>query len=318
MIVVAGEALVDLLVGPDASVSAKPGGGPYNAARAIGRLGVPVSFLGRLSTDRFGQILLDRLTSDGVGAGLIVRTDEPSTLAVAELDAAGSATYRFYTLGTAAAGLTPDGLPSMPAEPAALHVGTLGLVLEPLADAVEALVGRLPPPTLVMMDLNARPAAMPDRAAWTARVERLLERVDVLSASLDDLAVLRPDQDPGAAAAGVLRAGPRVVLLTDGGRPARIVTVRGTTLLAPHPVEVVDTVGAGDTFGGGFLAAWGGAGRGRGTDLDDDAALHDATERALVGAALACTREGAEPPTAVELASALRDRARGPRSTPVP
>lgn len=304
MIVVAGEALVDLLVAPDGTVVATPGGGPYNAARAIGRLGIPASFLGRLSTDRFGKTLHHRLVADGVRTDLVVRTDDPTTLAVAELDASGSATYRFYTQGTSAAGLTPEALPTFAEAPAALHIGTLGLVLEPLATAIETLVAGIPPDSLVMLDLNARPAAMTDRTAWATRVERLLGRVDVLSASLDDVRVLRPEVEPEAAASEILALGPRVVLLTDGGRPARIVTRRGTAALTPPQVEIVDTVGAGDTFSGGFLAAWVGAGRSRGEALDDDAAVQAATRRALIGAALNCTRAGAEPPTAAELSMA--------------
>ena len=113
-----------------------------------------------------------------------------------------------------------------------------------------------------------------------------------------------PSIEPEVAAAAVLALGPQVVLLTDGGRPARIVTRRGTTALEPPRVTIVDTVGAGDTFSGGFLAAWIGAGRGRGAALDDDPALVAATRRALAGAALNCTRAGAEPPTADELAAA--------------
>lgn len=304
MIVVAGEALIDLLLGPDGSIHAAPGGGPFNAARAMARLGAPAAFLGRLSSDRFGRMLRERLEADGVDLALVVPTDQPTTLAVAELDAGGSATYRFYTDGTSAAGLTPDALPTLPAGTGALHVGTLGLVLEPVASAIEALVSTAPDAGLVMIDLNARPAAMPDRDAWVARIDRLLGRADVVSASLDDLRILRPDLDLAEAAASVLARGPRVVLLTDGPRPARIVTPRGTTSHEPPRLPVVDTVGAGDSFGGGFLATWILAGRCR-PDLDDDAALGDAVRGALMVASLNCTRQGADPPTAAELASAL-------------
>lgn len=304
VIVVAGEALIDLILAPDGSLHAAAGGGPFNASRAIGRLDVPVAFLGRLSVDRFGGMLRDRLRADGVDLALVVDTEAPTTLAVAELDARGSAAYRFYTAGTSAAGLTPDDLPALPDPLDAVHVGTLGLVLEPVATAMEALVGRVPATTLVMIDLNARPAALADRSSWAARIDRLLGRADVMSASLDDLAVLLPDAPLEAAVARVLGRGPRVVLLTDGPRPARIVTRRGTATLAPPLLPVVDTVGAGDSFGGGFLATWIGQGLGR-DDLDDDAALADAVGRALLIASLNCTKRGAEPPTTAEVASAL-------------
>ena len=107
MIVVAGEALVDLIARPDGTIAAVPGGGPYNAARAIGRLGVPVAWIGVLSSDRFGRELEAGLTADGVALDLVQRTDLPTTLALAELDASGAATYRFYTDGTSAPALVP-------------------------------------------------------------------------------------------------------------------------------------------------------------------------------------------------------------------
>ena len=115
MIVVAGEALVDLVPGQDDALRAHPGGGPFNTARTIGRLGQPVAFLGRLSSDRFGRTLEAMLEADGVGLGSVVRTDEPTTLALAEVDAAGAARYRFYERATSAPGLEPaDALAALP------------------------------------------------------------------------------------------------------------------------------------------------------------------------------------------------------------
>ena len=137
MIVVAGEALIDLIVDPDGGLAAVPGGGPYNCARTIARLGQPVTFLGRISTDRFGRRLHANLEADGVAVTHIVETDDPTTLAVAELDTSGSATYHFYFEGTSAAGLTDtDAAGVLTADVAALHVGTLGLVIEPAGPRV--------------------------------------------------------------------------------------------------------------------------------------------------------------------------------------
>ena len=187
--------------------------------------------------------------------------------------------------------------------PAALHVGTLGLVLEPLGSTVEFAVERVPPETLVMLDLNARPAAMPDevdRAGWTRRVERLLDRVDVVKASVDDLDWFRPQMLPHAVAGSMIAAGTRAVLMTDGAAPVRIVTAGGTRDVEPPRVEVVDTVGAGDAFGGAFLARWIGEGRVR-EELEDADAVVDATRLAVRVASITCTRAGADPPTAAEL-----------------
>ncbi|HEX5828922.1 MAG TPA: PfkB family carbohydrate kinase, partial [Candidatus Limnocylindrales bacterium] len=152
MIVVAGEALVDLIVRADGSLVAVPGGGPYNAARAVGRLGVPVAWLGGLSSDRFGRQLEVGLVEDGVSLALVQRTDAPTTLALAELDAGGAATYRFYTQGTSAPLVLPGPLHrGLPAGTRAVHAGTLGLVLDPMATTLEALVAALPEDVLVLV-----------------------------------------------------------------------------------------------------------------------------------------------------------------------
>jgi fructokinase len=302
VIVVIGEALIDLLVRPHGRVEAAPGGGPFNTARTIARLGQRAAFAGRLSTDAFGRRLRDVLEADGVDLRLIESTDDPTTLAVVEAGADGAADYRFYLEGTSAPGLRPAVVERL-GRPAALHVGTLGLVLEPLGSTVELAVDTMPPETVVMLDLNARPAAMPDdvdRAAWTRRVEQLLDRVDVVKASVEDLDWFRPQLSPHAAAESIVSAGVRAVLMTDGPAPVRIVADRWTHDVESPRVEVVDTVGAGDAFGGAFLARWIGEGRAR-DDLEDVDAVVDATRFAVRVASITCTRAGADPPTAAEL-----------------
>lgn len=302
VIVVIGEALIDLLVQPDGRVEAALGGGPFNTARTIARLGQPVAFAGRLSTDAFGRRLHDALAADGVDLDLVDSTDDPTTLAVVQARAAGAADYRFYLEGTSTPGLGPEVVERL-GRPAALHIGTLGVALEPIGSTVELAVGSMPPDTLVMLDLNARPAATLDRDAWVGRVERLLGRVDVVKASVEDLRWLRPDTDAHVAAAELVAAGPRVVLVTDGAAPVRIETGTGTHTVEPPRIEVVDTVGAGDAFGGAFLARWIGEDRDR-EGLADADALVDATRFAVRVATISCARPGADPPTAAELARA--------------
>jgi fructokinase len=303
MIVVGGESLIDLIVYPGGRLAAIPGGGPFNTARTIGRLGGSSAYLGRLSTDRFGRALLDRLILDGVDCRFVQSTDQPTTLAVAELDDVGTATYQFYVEGTSAPGLSFDGLEPgpLPAGARALHVGTLGLVLEPMGTTLESLVQAAGEDVVVMVDPNCRPSATPDPVALRARVQRLAVRADVIKVSHDDLAFLYPATDPDAAARALLEVGPSAILVTDGGRATHIV-VRGGAMELPVPrVEVVDTVGAGDAFGGAFLSSWIERALGRDELVDPDR-LRPSVEFAIRVASETCRRAGAEPPTAAEMA----------------
>jgi fructokinase len=300
-VLVVGEALIDLLVAPDAAVDARPGGGPYNAARTMARLGTRVHFLGGLSEDRFGALLRGHLLGDGVGLEHAVLTSAPTTLAVAELDPSGAATYRFYLDGTAAPQVRDeDARAALEDGTAAVHVGTLGLVLEPLATSTEGLVADLGPHRLLFVDPNCRPRVIADREAYLARVDRILGRADVVKVSGDDLDVLAPGVEPTEAARGLLARGPRVVLFTDGAEAVRVLTDGSEDVVDVPQVEVVDTVGAGDAFGGAFLSFWLADGRGR-EDLADRAALVATARRAVQVASITCGRVGADPPRLEEL-----------------
>jgi fructokinase len=300
VILVAGEALVDLVPDADGALRPHPGGGPFNTARTIGRLGQAVAFLGRLSTDRFGQRLERMLADDGVDLATAIRTDDPTTLALAELDEAGAAQYRFYERGTSAPGLEPaEALAAVPPGVAVLHVGTLGIHLEPIADAVEALVGRLAGTALVAVDPNVRPGVLRDPAAFRARLARLLGRADLVKLSADDLAWLAPGLPPDVAVRSLLGSA-RAGILTLGGDGALVVTAAGAAKVAAPRVDVVDTIGAGDAFGGGLVAWWVMHGLGR-AELGDLDAVLEATRFACRVAALTCARAGASPPTLPEL-----------------
>lgn len=301
MIVVAGEALIDLLVLPDDQVRATSGGGPYNTARTIARLGTDVAFLGRLSSDRFGRRLARELELDGVDLGSVIRTDEPTTLAIAEIDRDGGATYRFHVAGTSAAGLTADEARTILARtPTALHLGTLGLTIEPIASSLTSLALELPAATLLMVDANCRPASIADPAAYVARLRRVLARAAIVKASVEDLAYLLPGTTPFDAARHLVATGSGVVLITDGPRPVRVVgTGVDLEVLVPR-VIVTDTVGCGDAFGGAFLARWVERGRGKATLRDADV-LRDAATIAVHVAAITATRAGADPPVRSEV-----------------
>jgi fructokinase len=302
VIVVAGEALFDLVLDPAGGVEAHPGGGPFNTARTIGRLQQPVAFLGRLSTDGFGTRLERMLAADGVRLDTIVHTEDPTMLALAEVDEAGVARYRFYDQGTSAAGLVAqDALRVLPHTAVGmLHVGTLGLMLEPMASALEAVIEALGDRPLVALDPNCRPWAIADPDAYRRRLRRVLARADLVKVSEEDVAWLDPDLAPVAAARALLQHGPRAVLLTRGGAGAVVVTAAGETAVPVPPVVIADTIGAGDAFGGGFLAWWRAQGLSR-EALADHERVVEATRFACLVAAKTCERPGASPPRLEEL-----------------
>ena len=305
MIVVAGEALIDLIAKPDGTLAAIPGGGPYNCARTVARLGGDATFLGRISTDRFGRMLRENLVADGVHVDRVVTTDDPTTLAVAELDALGSATYRFYLDGTSAAGLTDtDASGVLGPGVTTLHVGTLGLVAEPAGTTIERLVHAASTGALVMLDPNCRPSATRDPDTFRRRIDRIAGRADVVKASEDDLRFLDPTATPDAVIERFLELGVRVVLRTDGDRVVKVRTPKDRVSVPVPRVDVVDTVGAGDAFGGGFLAAWTAAGHGP-RELASIDRVVEAVTFAIRVAGLTCSRAGADPPTLAEVEAAL-------------
>jgi fructokinase len=303
VIVVAGEVLVDLVVRADGGVDARLGGGPYNTARTLARLGAPTTFFGGLADDRFGRLLRGALDAEGVVIGVPAPSAAPTTLALVDLDEAGVASYAFYLTGTAAADLDYPALAAAfdPVLVKAVHVGALGLVMEPIGSAVERLVlTDVPPDALVMLDPNCRPGAIADRTAYLGRIGRIAARADVVKASVDDLDYLYPRSSAAGAAELLLAAGSALVLVTDGPRPARAFLPGAVLAVEVPAVEVVDTIGAGDAFGGGFLAWWSSNGLTR-SDLKRPSLVRTAVQAGAAVAAATCGRPGADPPTRADL-----------------
>ncbi|ALG06089.1 carbohydrate kinase family protein [Kibdelosporangium phytohabitans] len=309
MIVVAGEALVDLvpakstLDGEPGALLPRLGGGPYNVAVTVGRLGTPVSFLSRISTDDFGDALVERLTVSNVDASYLQRGPEPTTLAVTSLGPDGSARYTFYAEGTADRLFeAPSALP----EAAILSLGTLSLVLEPGASAYEQVMRRTG--ALIALDPNVRPVLIADADAYRARFESWLPDVGLLKLSEEDaewLAGKAPGpKDAVEAAREWQQRGPAAVVLTRGSKGLAVVTGPGELIEVPATeTNVVDTIGAGDTVQGALLSWLYTKGVRSSEHLRalDGQAWRTALRFAGAAAAITVSRAGAEPPFAAEL-----------------
>lgn len=305
MILVAGEALIDMLPDGPGRFRALPGGSPYNVALALGRLGAAAGFLCPMSTDAFGDRLMAGLTEAGVDLSPCPRTGALSTLGFVEFAAGRSAPrYAFYTAGTAGCALTAADIPRPPGPTvAAVHLGSFSLAVEPCGSALEALAGAVGPERVVSVDPNIRPFLVADPAAYRARLGRLLARADVVKVSEEDLEWLEPGTSPEVCVSRWLGQRARLVVVTRGEAGATAFA-RGFRVDRPAvPVEVADTVGAGDTFQAAILARLAADGHLSPEGLGglDPEGVGGVLEFAARAAAITCSRPGCDPPWSAEL-----------------
>jgi fructokinase len=306
MILVGGEALLDLVV-TDGVVLPSPGGGPYNTARALGRLGASVGFLGRLSRDHFGSMLTNVLAESGVSLDYTSHGPEPSALAIAHRSADGEADYSFYLAGTTFGYAT---FPTPGADVRALCVGSLALALEPSASALEALVESERDNRIVVIDPNVRAEAITEHGGYRARFDRCCRAAHIVKLSASDASWLLPGMGHEEVAPRLLDLGADLVVVTLGADGAIAKTQRAAARVPAQRVHVVDTIGAGDAFGAGLLVALEQQGvlvPGGLVGLADSDLEHVLSFASAV-AALTCARSGAETPTLSEVAELL-DRA---------
>jgi len=325
---VLGECLVDLAplasaqrqqpdVGPREQplqhLAAMPGGSPANVAIGLARLGVPTLFGARFSRLGFGPWLRQNLVANGVDLALSVEADEPPTLAVVTLDGDGRASYTFYGPGTADWQWQPHELvgPSSLEGVLAVHTGSLALAFPPGADVLASWLRSLREHgnVLICIDPNVRLGLLGDLGDYRERLDRMLLDAHIVKMSMEDLGALAPGETPAQAATRLLSAGVELVVITDGPNGATAFYGNGAQVRAPAPaVDVVDTIGAGDTFSAGLLA-WlfdhdllrPGALATIGPDE-----LLSALAQAVMASASACTRAGADPPDRQELAAFAR------------
>lgn len=290
---VCGEVLIDIL--PTGPVV---GGGPANTAKALARLGHDVHFIDGISSDAYGQSARAELLNDGVNLDLSLASDRPTCTATVTLDAAGSASYEFLIDGTATFDFNASWLPDpYRYQPQVLHIGTLVTVIEPGASALydwAMTVAELAP---IVFDPNIRPSVMPDRDLYEAAVEKWAAISAVIKVSDDDLAWLFPDQSIDDVAQRWINDGAFLVVVTRGANGLVGYTADGRVEVPGVKVDVLDTVGAGDTVGAIVVEAMLAHGL---IELRGDL-LRNVLARAAAAAAITCSRKGAQPPYKHEL-----------------
>lgn len=305
-VIVIGENLVDLIEGEGTTLIASPGGGPFNVARTVARLGERCVFLSGISRDDYGQMIRDCLVDDGVELATPDALELASTRAFVDVTGP-SATYRFDLAGTAAFSLDPvstlDSWGSWEPVTRIVYVGTLGIVVEPMASAIAVLLEKLGDQVLLAFDPNCRPTAIGDVDAFRRRAQRIMERSDIVKVSLEDLEFLYPDEAPSSAAEEISRRGVACVIVTRGPRAVHVRLADGSFDVDVPKTEVVDTIGAGDALIGGLMAWWVRSGLDR-RHLGDASLVTQAVTAAVEVAATTCQRQGAQPPRPVDLSRA--------------
>ncbi|MCK0096414.1 carbohydrate kinase [Yoonia sp. F2084L] len=301
MILCCGEALIDMLpretAAGETAFAPHAGGSVFNTAVALGRLDAPVQFFSGLSSDLFGDILRAQLAASQVDSSPAAIADRPTTLAFVTLTD-GHASYAFYDENTAGRMLSESDLPKTDAD--ALFFGGISLVVEPCGAAYEAMMLREASHRLTMIDPNIRPSFITDEAAYRARLTRMMGVADIIKTSDEDLEWITGNTDADALLAST---GAQVILLTRGGDGVSIFTASGTYDVAAEKAEVVDTVGAGDTFSAGFMAQMHRSGHltKSGIKQATKADLRAAASFGAKVAAITVSRAGANPPWSREL-----------------
>jgi fructokinase len=307
MFVVCGEALFDVFAAGDTpsgmSLDARIGGSPFNVAMGLRRLGQPAAFLGGISRGFLGERLLRALDAEGIARDCVQYLDAPTTLSLVGLDSAGVASYSFYGAACADRELNDSALASLPADTQALHFGSYTMVVEPVARVQRALIERERHRCVIAYDPNVRLNVEPDLVRWRDTIAWMAARCHVLKVSDEDLGLLYPDMPIADLALAWRAEGVAAVIVTRGGEGAQAWTAQGELTVAPVPVSVIDTVGAGDTFQAAMLAAL----------AEQDAltppalqalpvaAWQRALDFAARAAAITCSRRGANLPRRAEL-----------------
>jgi fructokinase len=308
MILCCGEALIDFVPLPDLpAYQPCPGGSVFNIAVGLGRLEAPVGFFCKLSTDYFGDLLLNYLTDNGVDTSSCIREDGPTTLAFVSLPQGDNdePRYMFYANDTVDRLLQEPELPQLPDSVTALHFGSISLVMEPGATTLTTLMQRESRQRIISLDPNVRPGLIADKEAYRQKFESWVKLVDILRLSQVDLDYLYPDGDRDQIINQWFDMGISLCILTLGSDGAIGYTAAGKTAVSKAPqVTVADTVGAGDSFLAATLAYLYQTGKLNTKEHLaglSEAELSNCLAYASQAAAINCSRQGANPPTKHEM-----------------
>ena len=304
MYLVAGEALFDVFVDDESSdhapmMDARAGGSPFNVAIGLARLGVESGLLTGMSRDVLGERLFRILESEGVSTRYLVRTGHRTTISLVGIDALGHPAYAFYGLGSADCSIGPDDLPEIGNEITGLHFGSYSLVVEPVANAFATFLDRHSD-KFISLDPNVRVNVEPDLDIWRERIGAMIPKVDLLKVSAEDLELIYPNRRHDTLAADWISRGVSLVVVTDGEADVRAWTSNGNMhSVTPNATEVIDTVGAGDTFQAALLYklhAANGVAPGRVLSGLTPDQLEEALVFSARAAQITCTRRGADLP----------------------
>lgn len=310
MILVYGEALVDIINHEGRPSIEIIGGGPFNTSIAAARMGADVAFSCPISSDERGRRIAGVLVHEGVKHLVRTATMAPTALAHVHVDAQGRAEYTFDLAGSALEQMTSgDAATALSCAPTAVHIGTLALAIPQMAASATQIAAQMDPAALLMVDPNCRPVFLDGNDTFQSAWASMLDRVDVIKISDDDLTYLHGVNIEAAIQA--LRSRTSALILLTRGANGVDVYIKDKHLHVPSlPVQVVDTVGAGDTFSGAFLARLAESGVGR-EGLRDVLTVIDAVTYGAAAAALACAQAGAVPPMKAQVEDLLQQSQQG-------
>lgn len=307
MFLICGEALFDLFGSDNSDTSinfdARIGGSPFNVAIGLARLGEDTDFFGGISKDTLGEKLVRKLKEEGVSDQYVLRTDYLTTLSLVQQSPDGQPAYTFYGANAADRMVNDQDLPDFEAPPKFIHIGSYTALTDPVASTLKSLIRREHARSIISFDPNIRPTVVADMDLWRKNTEEIIPHSDVIKVSDEDLALIAPGEPIDAIAKDWLAEGAKLVIVTRGKDGASAFTAQTEAATPGIPVQVIDTVGAGDTFQAALLSGLntlGAVDRQQLSDLDSDQLLRLITF-CTRAAAITCSRRGADLPTAEDL-----------------